>query len=206
MWCQSCRQDVPGIASAEARLCCARCGGVLTAERAASLSVESATAAAAAGTGAALRRPAFDPWEINQRLHHAQRVLQAVGRAAAGRPIHAQRLRLDLPLPAAGPPAPPAMGHDRNGVVISGVAWLALGIGTAAFACGAALAGWGYSTGRGELIGLGLPIALGGQAALGVGLALELMVARRGKRAAPPRADAADHLAELRRHLQLGRP
>jgi hypothetical protein len=52
--------------------------------------------------------------------------------------------------------------------------WLALSLGTATFVCGGMLLGWSLVSQRPELWDLGLPIALGGQVALMVGLILQL--------------------------------
>ena len=53
-------------------------------------------------------------------------------------------------------------------------AWSLLSLGLATFACGAVLLGWSFATDREDLWPLGMPLALGGQAALIVGLVLQL--------------------------------
>jgi hypothetical protein len=62
-------------------------------------------------------------------------------------------------------PAMPA-GEARGGLL----AWLFLGLGLMAFACGAVMLAWSVGTGRDELWSLGIPLALGGQAAVIFGL------------------------------------
>jgi hypothetical protein len=52
--------------------------------------------------------------------------------------------------------------------------WTFLSIGLMAFACGAVLMGWSFFAERGELWQLGTPLALGGQAAILIGLVLQL--------------------------------
>ena len=49
-----------------------------------------------------------------------------------------------------------------------------LALGLALFACGAVLLGWSFAAGRSDLWPIGLPLALGGQAGLIVGLVLQL--------------------------------
>lgn len=58
--------------------------------------------------------------------------------------------------------------------MLPGLTWGALSLGTMAFVCGGILLGWSLSSGRQELWTIGLPIALGGQIALLVGLVLQL--------------------------------
>jgi hypothetical protein len=52
------------------------------------------------------------------------------------------------------------------------LAWSAISLGLMALVCGGVLLNWGYLFGRGELWSLGLPIALGGQAVLILGVFL----------------------------------
>jgi hypothetical protein len=204
MWCQNCRQDVPGIASPEARgFCCARCSSALHIEAAAHTEAESALATPIKRIDQPTSPP-FDPWEVNERLRHAERVLQSIPRPSQRDAKRTERLRLDAPpitefVPKA---SVTTQEPDWPRTTIAGVAWLMLGIGMAGFACGTVLAAWGWISGRGELTSLGMPIALGGQLALVLGLVLELAVARRGKHQPLARtADMQDHLDELRRHL-----
>jgi hypothetical protein len=53
-------------------------------------------------------------------------------------------------------------------------AWTMISLGLSVFACGAVLLGWSLAAGRDELWTVGLPLALLGQAALVVGLVLQL--------------------------------
>lgn len=211
MWCQNCRQDVPGLASPEGRgPCCARCSQPL---RSASDSEAPAATVAAppeASTTSTLRIdrpsvPRFDPWEANERLRHAERVLQSIPRLPRNDTARGERIRIDVPRYAEYEPTKPARAArdtTERGTVASGVAWTLLGLGMAAFACGAALAIWGWSAGRAELTGLGMPIALGGQIALAIGFVLELTLTRRVKAQSPsPLAELDDHLEELRRQI-----
>ena len=54
------------------------------------------------------------------------------------------------------------------------IAWLMTAMGLMGFACGGVLVSWSLWSDRGELWNLGLPIALGGQSLLALGLLLQL--------------------------------
>jgi len=77
--------------------------------------------------------------------------------------------------------------------------WIALALGMTAFACGGMLLGWSLVAGRDELWTLGLPIALGGQIGLLVGLVLQLDRLWHDSRHAAAKLDDVDQqLHELR--------
>jgi hypothetical protein len=77
--------------------------------------------------------------------------------------------------------------------------WIALALGITAFACGGMLLGWSVVAGRDELWTLGLPIALGGQIALLVGLMLQLDRLWHDSRHAAGKLDEVDEqLRELK--------
>jgi hypothetical protein len=57
-------------------------------------------------------------------------------------------------------------GEARSGFL----AWLFLGLGLMALACGSVMLGWSIATQREDLWSLGIPLALGGQAAIIFGL------------------------------------
>jgi hypothetical protein len=122
---------------------------------------------------------------LDQQLQHIERVLnagevggrssQAVGQQEVARfdPAH--------PGPAAwhpslaGKPARSRKPDSRRSSSALGVlAWIALSLGTTTFACGGMLLGWSLVAERQELWSLGLPIALGGQIVLLIGLVLQL--------------------------------
>lgn len=189
MWCSNCGQDVPGIASKkpDGGILCARCG----------------TRVGPAGEEPAGRGPVhlgeaefsanpppidLDDWETEEDLRRADmlvgRIRGQTGRTdsaashhvvdgphAAVRDWHAHlRARMgrrepDVDLPAARP-------HRRRRVS----AWplLTMSLGVVALVCGAALLIWGHVEGRNDLWSLGLPITIGGQAVLLLGVVLQL--------------------------------
>ena len=64
--------------------------------------------------------------------------------------------------------------HRTTRPLISFVAWSMLSLGLMAFACGSVLLGWSFVEGRANLWTLGLPLTLGGQAFLLIGLLFQL--------------------------------
>ena len=80
----------------------------------------------------------------------------------------------------------------------SWLAWSALSLGLAAFACGAVLIGWSYATARGDLWPLAIPLSLGGQLVLTIGVLLQLEHAGQDTRAALAAvAEIDDRIEEL---------
>jgi len=157
---------VPGLVSpGEKCYCCARCGSVLQVEKfedAEQIDFQEVSPRDA-GQHAAIR---YDPWELNERLRHIQRVLHNPARQA--RP--GSSLRWEVP-PTTAPAADEAP-QPANWVAI--VSWPLIALGFAVFACGAALLGLSLGSGRGDLWRLGLPTLLAGQFALLVALVLQL--------------------------------
>ncbi len=97
-----------------------------------------------------LQKPQADPFQLPRRRSSRPQV-------ACGTPLHAWALQ---PLPGI-----PGKG-ERSGLL----AWLFLGVGLMAFACGGVMLGWGAATERAELWELGIPLTLSGQAAMIFGL------------------------------------
>jgi hypothetical protein len=64
--------------------------------------------------------------------------------------------------------------RSRLARAVSAVAWYLLSLGLAGFVCGGVLSGWSLVAHRAELWNVGMPIALGGQLALLLGLILQL--------------------------------
>ncbi len=211
MWCVHCRQDVPAVPSAEREYCCPRCGEVIRLDthhcvhglpKADSRKKESPAAAEVAG-----RPPFYDGWEWDEELRHVQRALQ-IGKAPSGNAEPVQRpaaSRLDLPHAAA--PGWHALVAGRSGKKpkadaggVHGVlTWLALLAGATGFACGGVLLGWSLATGRRELWNIGLPVALGGQIGLIVGLVLQLdWLWHENREAAAKLEDVDEQLHELK--------
>jgi hypothetical protein len=169
MWCKYCRQDVPARASGDKPgLCCPRCGEAIHGEAPKTPDPP----------------PAYDGWEIDEQLRHIGRALHtAKKKDHQPPPIERQpTTRFDLPhagpttwhVPAASPgerPKPPSAGSDPGSRVLT---WLALLLGTMNFVCGGMLLTWSMAAGRPELWSIGLPIAIGGQIVLLIGLVLQV--------------------------------
>ena len=189
MWCRKCQQDVPGSATESGgRFGCPRCGEQFVSTDGTQAASPAGNSSAAASGPSAGAPPAYDGWELDEQLRHIQRILDPGHRETEPRvtksPDRTTTRRRDAP--HAGPPhrhATPSAKtarrrhRDEPGVSTSAIgvlAWTALSLGTAAFVCGGVLLGWALFGGREELHALGLPIALGGQVALLIGLLLQL--------------------------------
>lgn len=175
MWCKSCRQEVPGIASAlDKPLRCARCGAPLGIERGA------ATVARPSSAGLYLPDPLTlpppgAPWELEEHLHEVDRILGSLPDLEAP----ARQLRFDAPQPlAASSPVrqevrvEPREEPDAPRGPVTG--WWILAVGLAASMCGAGLAGWGFLFERPELSRVGFPSLVIGQLVVSAGLVLLL--------------------------------
>ena len=127
--------------------------------------------------------PAYDGWELEQRLKHIERVLAAEGRSVEGRSIDGRPagkpstfVRFDA---AHGSLARP---HDRPrggffarpGTFMRTVATSSLLIGVTALACGSFLMGWSLFSSRADLWSTGAPIALSGAIGLFVALVVQI--------------------------------
>jgi hypothetical protein len=181
MWCQHCRQDVPGIASKEEGFRCSLCGCALRRGYADKDSETLSQATKPSTIKLPSQPPIEDGWELDEQLLHIERFLHT-GEPSGQRASHGDRQKLTRFDSAH--PAPEARysanrnrvtnGPDRSSPLLGGLIWTALSLGTTAFVCGAVLLGWSYFADRQELWSLGLPIALGGQIALLLGLVLQL--------------------------------
>jgi hypothetical protein len=209
MWCRKCQQDVPGLAAAaDGRLSCPRCRTELPLPSTAAKARRRKLPAREAADGPAEKpAPAYSmlppdimDWEAEERLRHIERVL---GRKAADpkddKAYRREAARFDLPhAQAAGwhpglkPQPAPAPAPTRTASGLGGAGWLALALGTMAFVCGGVLMGWSLVTGRQQLWTIGLPITLGGQIGLLVGLVLQLERIWRDSRRAAAKLDTVD--------------
>jgi hypothetical protein len=190
MWCKHCRQDVPGIVCAESgEYRCPRCAQAIYTPLEvvwADDGPESLTASRGADDRTSdSPPPGVDDWELDDQLEHLGRALAVETPPAdpAERGPRARSLRID-----AAHTAPPARHADSgrqqaadpsapNGErfsVMALVVWSVLSLGLMGFVCGGVLLGWSILGGRQDLWTIGLPIALGGQIALLVGLVLQL--------------------------------
>ncbi len=125
----------------------------------------------------------YDSWELDEQLRHIGRVLEYGN--SHSRPLQdAYRrkiARLDPPhgiFPSRHLPLVGRSSRNRRSKsdvsTLSALGWVVLLLGTTAFFCGGILLGWSMFTGREELWTVGLPIVLGGQVALLLGLVTQL--------------------------------
>lgn len=204
MWCKQCQQDVPGVADGDGATVCARCSAVLRLPALARAAVEREVGGPCAiGDGPA----AVDDWRLDDEISTAERLLRTFrndGETIASPVATSRNLleprgacqRLDELLPDgdAGETEP------RGGLI----AWAFLLAGTAALVCGGVLAGWSIVAGRAALWNLGLPILLGGQAGVLVGILLHIERMWRNSRLAARRLAEVDHqLSDLRQTTTL---
>ncbi|MFZ5832155.1 MAG: hypothetical protein ACOY3P_18890 [Planctomycetota bacterium] len=149
--------------------------------------------------------PLLNDWELDGQLAHIARTLGTQEKDIAAAAYQRERLRFDLAqpwsLPSAGEaPEPldraePVAGEDRSVRASGAFASTALMLGTLALVCGGVLLGWSALGNRPELWSLGLPIAVGGQIALLIGLLLQL------ERLWQDHRHAADHLKKVGKQL-----
>jgi hypothetical protein len=131
--------------------------------------------------------PAYDSWELEERLRHVERLLNIdEGGGRQSGPSSSRKLtRLD-----AAHAGPAAWHHPRvarakavrkrrrdassTGPWLPALTWTVLGMGLMAFVCGGALLAWSAASGRQDLWSIGMPVGLGGQIVLLIGLILQL--------------------------------
>jgi len=126
--------------------------------------------------------PAYDAWEMNEQLRHIGQALHAAKGKDPPSPSHEPQPTTRFDLPHAGPTAwhvpagnsgkrrhPQNAGRDPGSQMLT---WLALLSGTMSLVCGGILLAWSMVAGRPELWSIGLPIAIGGQVVLLIGLVL----------------------------------
>jgi hypothetical protein len=131
------------------------------------------------GTDAAPRY--WESWELAEDLRAADRMVDSLGihRADAAHEIQSDAAAMtseprfqSLGQPSGGnAPAPRQVRKPIRGSFIS---WSILSLGLMTFAFGAVLLGWSFWMDRADLWRLGMPFTLAGQAALIIGLALQL--------------------------------
>jgi hypothetical protein len=146
-------------------------------------------ASAAAADNAALERVlrssplADEDWALEAELRGVQRLLGSLkSRPGAGQQPMAAHPPHGAPATWQTPAGETAATHhsitSRKNVVTQPrghtASWLILSLGLAVFACGGVLLGWSILCQREDLWPVGMPLALLGQAALIVGLVLQL--------------------------------
>jgi hypothetical protein len=171
MWCSTCQRDCSPTGSADAQglLRCSLCDTVLAAAKESQVRTRAIGDAAVAADRLA---PPENDWELEADLRSVQRLVQSLKNTS----------RIDLAAPIAAPHQPisarvsaePANQRAAEPPKSNLAAWSLLSLGMAVFACGAVLLAWSLATGREDLWPLGMPLALAGQAALIVGLVLQL--------------------------------
>jgi hypothetical protein len=159
MWCSTCQHDVPLPDDAGVDfLRCGQCGTTLCYGNKVALEEETPSLAA-------LAIPDED-WQLEADI-------RAVHRLLASLQTDASELEHDLPLP--GPQVVEQKSSESEPASPVGLAaWTLVSLSAAALACGAVLLGWSVAAERTDLWQIGLPLAIGGQAGLLVGLALYL--------------------------------
>ncbi len=149
----------------------------------------------------------LDDWNISAELQRIRRRFDASSAAdhpatavpaphvnrftidESGRPQGASRHRQPLQTSAAHA-TNVAPGRKRRRA--SPLVWCMLSLGLMAFVCGGVLLGWSLATGRADLWSLGMPITLGGQFALLLGLLLQLEGLWEGNRNTVDKLDEVD--------------
>ncbi len=205
MWCRSCQQDVPGVASTDdTAVRCARCHEPLAiAANAAPAPTPAAQKSWPVKSPTVENRPPvdWDDWELDDDLNAADRMLHSLGirrrDGPHGGPSSGSGSTPDQP------PAPPRRRAARKtgGAFLS---WSILALGLMTFVFGGVLLGWSFFHDRADLWRLGMPCTLAGQAALVLGLVFQLDNLWRSNRDASQTLDELDEqLDELRRATTL---
>lgn len=161
----------------------------------------------------ALDAPITDTWQLDEQLAEAERLLKAfvplsspsqswpaAGFSAGGMPEHAGNVRRwDVPSAQAA-----AVSSNESQTGGGLLAWMFLLAGTMALVCGGVLVGWSLYASRAALWNLGLPILLGGQAALLLGVVLQVIRMWKNHSAATQRLAQVDRqLGDLQQTTTL---
>jgi hypothetical protein len=210
MWCKNCRQDTPGIATPETGVVhCAKCRQELTEPSGG----ESPSKAEESNIGvvpewAFVESPPLDldSWQWDSDLHEARRLVRSFG---SMHERHAAK-RADQPPKPWVPPRDPSREPARTppakrtakprSLAIQFLAWSALSLGIMALVFGGVLLAWSCWSGHQKLWTLGLPFALGGQAALILGLVLQLDGVWQSSRDAATALNQLDEQVDELRH------
>ena len=216
MWCAACQLDAPALAVPEEPgvIRCAFCGGELVARgqesgvrgqesgdrgKESGDRVQSVAAEEAPALLAFVPPPAIDEWESDAELRRVERLV-AVLRQSHERVDPLQIANRGLQLgeqPTANNPQ--STTSNPQSTPQSTAAWACLTLGLMAFVCGGVLVGWSFVADRGDLWSLGLPLTLGGQVGLVLGLLLQLDgISQSAQRTAQTLTDLDGRLGELR--------
>lgn len=219
MWCSTCQQDVPALASPEDRkVRCAKCRKELAARSAGederdmddlrySQSSTDVGGSEEVPAHAFFERPPFDmdTWQWDElrearrlvrsfsNTSHDERQLDASNSHREGLTTLGREIRPALPLPA-------VKRNPQRTRRFSFFSWAALSLGVMAFVFGAVLLAWSFVMSRPDLWTLGLPFAIGGQAALVLGLVLQMDgLWQSNHEAAETLSELDEQLIEIRR-------
>jgi hypothetical protein len=162
----------------------------------------------------AIPTPSFselDDWRLADDVRHltsrAKPAIPAAGRAPAMTlPMPEHLAASSAPVASAAASAPARQNSTDVGRAArsSLFAWLFLSFGLMAFLCGIVLLVWSVLAARGELWDLGMPITVVGQAALVLGLILQLERIWQGNRYTVDKLDHVDkQLDELRQTASM---
>jgi hypothetical protein len=183
MWCSTCQHDVsiPEDAGVEF-VRCGQCGTTL---------------GYGSRVAVAEETPLLSPPAIPDEDWQLEADIRAVHRLLASLQASNSESEQELPLPV------PQLVQRQSGdgepaSPVGFAAWTLVSFSSAALACGAVLLGWSVATERPDLWQIGLPLAIGGQAGLLVGLALYLEGLWRGGRSrldTPPDREIVIHSA-----------
>lgn len=178
MWCDQCRQDVPGIASPEADggFQCAKCNNLLNASFIKPKSQKNVADDQAADIKKTLPFQ-FDTWKLQDDIARVDRILDSLGTpeqaetASHSTPNNQQQSASNAATSSMQTARKPRATERPKGSFIS---WFALSFGCIALVCGLVLLTWSLVGARAELWNLGLPLTIIGQAGLLIGLVFQL--------------------------------
>ena len=233
MWCKKCRQDVPSVPSKAGKLRCLRCGTLVASDAIADGAINVAAGVSAMAdcgleldaAAPAREKPAvdFDDWDLDPDLRSFRNARTASRNAEkSSTPTSNGIYRVDAShaMPMWQPPAftHPMMpsnampSYERpvekqsSAKRASWLAWSVMSLGLMAFTCGGVLLGWSFMAGRTDLWNLGIPVTVGGQIALLVGLVLQLERIWQNNRYAVDKLDEVDErLADIKHSQSLMR-
>jgi hypothetical protein len=191
MWCKMCQQDVPGLpAATPGAYSCPRCKAVLRDGETSPVDetrTEQAPPQTASCPSEPVPAPDYDGWELEERLRHVERLLKLDQPHGPQREAGGERELFRVDAPNAGPthwhyPAAARAKASRKRTLRASwteswlplMTWAVLALGLMASACSGVLLGWGAFCGRDDLWAIGVPIGLGSQIVLIVGLVLQL--------------------------------
>ena len=194
MWCDSCRQDVPGVASGETgKYSCPRCGTFLC-QAGTRAAPETASDDAGPPTSADPSEPepvvfipepppTYDGWELEQKLRHIERLLR-IDKPDPSQQGAPQRGIARVDASHGGSPGwhYPAAAQQKAARArarstepwLPVLTWFVLAVGLMASAFGGVLLAWAAAGGRQDLWAIGMPVGLAGQIVLVIGLILQL--------------------------------